>query len=179
MRPAQKASEKARARMRAAHSNRELRERRRVDPLEYWTSERKRQQSQATIARRADPAVGAKIRINPAAEVADLAVKAREAAAHRAAMVKTETRAKISKSTRKAMSDPAVRQHIVDALAAARARPDRAARAAEGLRRAYEADHIAVELKALCEVWAAARPAARKEFVAQLFGPPFQGIADG
>ena len=175
MRPGRKASPETRARMSAAWDAPGRREQQSAANKAYWTLERREEARQRAKREAKDPMWQAKVRVGTAAAMADSETKARQVAGIRKAMAKPEVREKIARRTREAMADPAIRERIVAGLALAREHPDRAARAADGIRRTFELDHIAVELRALIDAWRAARPEVRNQFLAslELFEPLF------
>jgi hypothetical protein len=171
MRPGQRASAETRAKMSAAQRAPGVIERRREAHQKFWTPERREQARQRALTESADPAWRAKVRVRTAEAMADPDRKARQVEGIRRASSAPEYRERMSAITRRAMADPIKGPRILDGLAKARANPGRAARAAEGIRRTFEADHVAIEHRALVDAWKSARPAARNRFLSELFGP--------
>jgi hypothetical protein len=168
-RPGQPQTLEARAKITAANSTPEARERHRAHAMSYWTEDQKRVHADLTRQRMSDPAIRAKISERTAAAMADPAVKARQRINQQTAMARPDVRAKISRNTKAAMANPEVRKRIVDGLAAMRARPDHGEKITAGIQKSWAADH---EAKGLREAWQTARPGVRQRFLEALGVPP-------
>ncbi len=161
-RPGQHHTAEARAKISAAQNAPGVRAARRAGTIAYWTPERRREASEATKARMADPAIRAKISEKTTEAMARPEVQLRQRVNQKLAMARPDVREKISKATKAAMANPEARALARGVLEATRARPDHGQKISAGIKKSWAADH---ERKALNEAWSAARPEIRIAFL--------------
>jgi hypothetical protein len=162
-RPGQPHTAEAREKIRKAHNTPAAKERHRAAAAAYWTPERKREASEHTKARMADPLIRALISERTAKAMANPEVKQRQRIAQTAALARPEVRARISAATKAAMARPEVRARMSEGMRKAAADPEHARKVRDGTRTAFLVDH---EAKALAVAWEGARPEVRERFLA-------------